>query len=280
MADDRLNEEEQLGDEGWLSSLAVNRGSFLPLHRQIHDLVRQEIAEGRLAPGTRVHSESELADRWGVSLAPVRQAFADLAAEGYLDRSRGRGTFVRQPKFEEKLSILSSFTGSHADQGDRPELIVLHCGLVPSPPEVTDAMARRTSRLVLIQRLAYLDSSPAALLSSYLDPSRVPGIESRELEGGSIYRTLEASYGIELVRADSTIESVHALDDEGARLGVPTGTMLLRVDSVTYDRDDAAVEFSRVLYRMERFRFSLESHRLDGHVLHFPASASRRRKSR
>jgi hypothetical protein len=56
--------------------------------------------------------------------------------------------------------------------------------------------------------------------------------------------------------------------------------MLLRVDSVTYDRDDAAVEFSRVLYRMERFRFSLESHRLDGHVLHFPASASRRRKSR
>jgi GntR family transcriptional regulator len=280
MTDDQFNEEEQPGDEGWLSSLAVNRGSFLPLHRQIHDLVRQEIAEGRLSPGTRVHSESELAERWGVSLAPVRQAFADLAAEGYLDRSRGRGTFVRQPKFEEKLSILSSFTGSHADQGDRPELIVLHRGLVPAPPDVTAALGKRTPKLVLIQRLAYLDSSPAALLSSYLDPSQVPGIETGELEGGSIYRTLEAAYDIELVRADSTIESIRAGDDEGARLGVPTGTMLLRVDSVTYDRTDAAVEFSRVLYRMERFRFSLESHRLDGHVLHFPASGRRRGNSR
>jgi len=277
MTDDRLD-EEPLGDEGWLSSLAVNRGSFLPLHRQIHDLVRQEIAEGRLAPGTRVNSESELAERWGVSLAPVRQAFADLAAEGYLDRSRGRGTFVRQPKFEEKLSILSSFTGSHADQGDRPELIVLSFGQVP-PPEFTAALAVRASRLVLLQRLAYLDSSPVALLSSYLDPSRAPGIESRELDDGSLYRTLETVYGIELVRADSTIEAIHAGDDEGARLGVPTGTMLLRVDSVTYDRQDVAVEFSRVLYRIERFRFSLESHRLDGHVLHFPASGGRKRKS-
>jgi GntR family transcriptional regulator len=278
MPEDRLD-EEPLGDEGWLSSRAINRGSFLPLHRQIHDLVRQEIVEGRLAPGTRVNSESELAERWGVSLAPVRQAFADLAAEGYLDRGRGRGTFVRQPKFEEKLSILSSFTGSHADQGDRPELIILHSGQVPAPPEVSDALALQDPTLVLIQRLAYLDSSPAALLSSYLDPSMVPGIESRELEDGSIYRTLEVSYGIELVRASSTIEAIHAVDEESARLGVPTGTMLLRVDSVTYDRDDAAVEFSRVLYRIERFRFSLDSHRLDGHVLHFPASGSRKRKS-
>ena len=63
----------------------------MPLHRQIHDLVRQEIAADRLPPGTRLPSEEELADRWGVSLAPVRQALVDLAAEGYLDRQPGTG---------------------------------------------------------------------------------------------------------------------------------------------------------------------------------------------
>jgi hypothetical protein len=47
------------------------------------------------------------------------------------------------------------------------------------------------------------------------------------------------------------------------------------VDSVTYDRDDAAVEFSRVLYRVERFRFSLESYRLDDRILHFPSSGAK-----
>jgi DNA-binding FadR family transcriptional regulator len=88
--------------DGWLTPLAVHRGSYVPLHRQIHDLVRQEIVAGRLATGDRLPSEGALAEQWGVSLAPIRQALMYLAAEGYLDRRRGRGTFVRQLKFEEK----------------------------------------------------------------------------------------------------------------------------------------------------------------------------------
>src|SRR6516162_10547263 len=68
--------------DGWLTALAVHRGSFVPLHRQIHDLVRQEIVAGRLAPGSRLPSEGALAEQWGVSLAPVRQALMHLAAEG------------------------------------------------------------------------------------------------------------------------------------------------------------------------------------------------------
>ena len=39
--------------DGWLTALAVHRGSFLPLHRQIHDLVRQEI-DARVRPDVLV----------------------------------------------------------------------------------------------------------------------------------------------------------------------------------------------------------------------------------
>lgn len=271
---------ERAGPDDWMSGLGIRRGSFVPLHRQIHDLVRHEIVAGRLVPGARLPSEGWLAERWGVSLAPVRQALVDLAAEGYLDRERGRGTFVRQPKFDEKLSILSSFSGSHAEQGDRPELTLLYSGRVPAPAEASAALGLRARKLVLIQRLAYLDSSPVALLSAFLDPARFPGIERRDLHEGSLYRTLDAAYGIELVRAESVIEVVRAADDEAVPLGVGAGAMVLRVDSVTYDKADAAVEFSRVLYRVERFRFSLDSYRLDDRVLHFPASHVRKGASR
>ncbi len=265
--------EPRSGD-AWMAALALHRGSFVPLHRQIHDLVRQEIVADRLLPGARLPSEGELAERWGVSLAPVRQALVDLAAEGYLDRGRGRGTFVRQSKFEEKLSILSSFSESHGQHGERPELVMLYSGLVPAPREVAAALGLRARKLVLIQRLAHLEASPVALLSAYLDPARFPGIERRELVGGSLYRTFDTVYGVKLVRAESVIEAVHAGDDESVPLAVGTGTMVLRADSVTYDRDDAAVEFSRVLYRVERFRFSLESYRLDDRILHFPSQGT------
>jgi GntR family transcriptional regulator len=265
---------ETRGGHGWVAALALHRGSFVPLHRQIHDLVRQEIVTDRLPPGSRLPSEEDLAERWGVSLAPVRQALVDLAAEGYLDRGRGRGTFVRQSKFEEKLSILSSFSESHGQHGERPELVMLHSGLVPAPREVAAALGLRARKLVLIRRLAHLEASPVALLSAYLDPARFPGIDKRELVGGSLYRTFDTVYGVRLVRAESVIEAVHAGDDEAVPLGVGTGTMVLRADSVTYDQDDAAVEFSRVLYRVERFRFSLESYRLDDRVIHFPSSGA------
>jgi GntR family transcriptional regulator len=258
-----------------VAALPVHRGSFVPLHRQIHELVHQEIVAGRLAAGTRLPSEGELAEQWGVSLAPVRQALVDLAAEGYLDRGRGRGTFVRQPKFEEKLSILSSFGESHRQHGERPELVMRYSGRVLAPPEVPAALGVRARKLVLIQRLAHLAASPVALLSAYLDPARFPGIEKRELDGGSLYRTFGTVYGVEPVRADSIIEAVHAGADEAAPLEVGTGAMVLRADSVTYDRDDVAVEFSRILYRVDRFRFRLESHRFDDRILHFPSSGSK-----
>jgi GntR family transcriptional regulator len=272
VSDDRARGES--GGDGWVAALPVHRGSFVPLHRQIHELVHQEIVAGRLAPGTRLPSEGELAEQWGVSLAPVRHALVDLAAEGYLDRGRGRGTFVRQPKFEEKLSILSSFGESRGQPGERPQLVMRYSGRVLAPPEVVAALGLRARKLVLIQRLAHLEAHPVALLSAYLDPARFPGIEQRELEGGSLYRTFDTVYGVEPVRADSVIEAVHAGADEAAPLEVGTGAMVLRADSVTYDRDDVAVEFSRILYRVDRFRFTLESHRFEDRILHFPSPAS------
>jgi hypothetical protein len=45
---------------------------------------------------------------------------------------------------------------------------------------------------------------------------------------------------------------------------------------VTYDRADEAVEFSKILYRVERFRFSFESHRFDDRILHFPSPGATR----
>ena len=65
-----------------------------PLHRQLAQLLREQIAAGSLPPGSRLPTEHELADRYGISRATVRQSLAALAAEGAIRRETGRGTFV------------------------------------------------------------------------------------------------------------------------------------------------------------------------------------------
>ena len=39
------------------------------------------------------------------------------------------------------------------------------------------------------------------------------------------------------------------------------------------DHADEAVEFLKILCRVERFRFGFESHRFDDRILHFPLAA-------
>jgi hypothetical protein len=57
-------------------------------------------------------------------------------------------------------------------------------------------------------------------------------------------------------------------DDEAALLQLPPGTSALQVHGTTFDQNDRATEVSRVLYRADRFTFSLESHRVGGALKH------------
>jgi len=66
-------------------------------HKQLWESVahqlRDEILDGRLAAGSRL-LETELAERFGVSRGPVRDALNELARQGLAEDLPRRGTFV------------------------------------------------------------------------------------------------------------------------------------------------------------------------------------------
>jgi DNA-binding LacI/PurR family transcriptional regulator len=64
------------------------------LYEQLRSYLLDEIQTGRLKPGDRVPSESELSAQFGVSRITSKKALETLQAEGVVVRSRGRGTFV------------------------------------------------------------------------------------------------------------------------------------------------------------------------------------------
>src|ERR1700742_2835208 len=62
--------------------------------RLIAEELRRDIVNGGQAAGTRLPSEGELAERFGVHRNTVRQAVAALAAAPPVVSRRGSGTFV------------------------------------------------------------------------------------------------------------------------------------------------------------------------------------------
>ncbi|MCM2534856.1 GntR family transcriptional regulator [Neobacillus pocheonensis] len=63
------------------------------LSEQIYEALRERIIRGELQPGDRI-VELEVAKNYGVSQAPVREAFLKLADEDLVVTQRNKGTFV------------------------------------------------------------------------------------------------------------------------------------------------------------------------------------------
>jgi GntR family transcriptional regulator len=244
----------------------VHRHSPTPLHHQIKVAVLQGIEQGWLRPGSQLPRERRLAEALGVSLAPVRQAMVDLTKEGYVDRTRGKGTFVRKRKLVEKIQILGSFHGSMRDQGLAPLVRVLSSAIEKAPDQVADALGLRGRREAwCLRRLAALDDVPVALLAAWLPSRYQKGMAAHDLGEGSLYDALAEVHGLEMTSADNIVEVGRAGLDDADLLALTPGSPLLEVMGVTRDQQDRPIEYSRVLYRPEHFRFAIESRRGEHH---------------
>ncbi|MGW0574173.1 MULTISPECIES: GntR family transcriptional regulator [Streptomyces] len=71
---------------------AVTRST---LRQQIADALRDEVLAGRLQPG-KEFTVKEIAEQYGVSATPVREALVDLSAQGLLDADQHRGFRVHE----------------------------------------------------------------------------------------------------------------------------------------------------------------------------------------
>jgi DNA-binding GntR family transcriptional regulator len=63
------------------------------LREKILETIREAILKGTLKPGERV-SEPDLAERFGISRTPIREAFRQLESEGYLQVVPRKGAVV------------------------------------------------------------------------------------------------------------------------------------------------------------------------------------------
>jgi GntR family transcriptional regulator/MocR family aminotransferase len=75
-------------------SLTPGAAPDSPLYRQLYQQLREQILRGDLPPGTRLPSTRRLAEQQGLGRVTVAQAYAQLAAEGFVEARVGSGTYV------------------------------------------------------------------------------------------------------------------------------------------------------------------------------------------
>ncbi|MFI6345132.1 GntR family transcriptional regulator [Streptomyces sp. NPDC050560] len=117
---------------------AVTRST---LRQQIAEALRDEVLGGRLHPG-REFTVREIADLYGVSATPVREALVDLSAQGLLESVQHRGFRVHEYSAEDYRGMVEA-RGMVAD-GIYRELTGRYTrGELPIPVAALTAVRRR-----------------------------------------------------------------------------------------------------------------------------------------
>lgn len=232
----------------------------LPYYYQIREILKQKILDGEWKPGDQIPSEPELQRAFGVSRATVRHAIDSLVAAGMLVRRQGKGTFVAEPKIDEILSQLLSFSEEMTLKGKRPSTSHCAVSLVRPPRPIAEALKLDArERALRIERVRCADGRPIVILTSYL-PERL-GIPLQEDFRGSLLDLLEQRYGIRIDYGDQVIEAASADPREAGLLQISPGAPVLIIRRTSYDSAGQPVEYVEGVYRADSYSYRVQLRR-------------------
>ena len=225
-----------------------------------------------LPVGSALPTEREFAERFDTSRTTVRQAIAELVVEGRLERTQGRGTFVSQPKLMQ-VRQATSFSQDLAAEGWSPGSRILAVSVEAATEDMAGPLRVDVGQPVQrVERLRTRGDEVIAHEVAHL-PGVFPGLAEELAARGSLYRTLDEAYGRVVDAVEDSVETTLADPVAADLLGVDTGLPLLLVHRTAWDAKGQPVEWTRSLFRGDRFRF-VARHRPDD-VRH-PAAAEPR----
>ena len=245
----------------------------VPLHHQVYLDLREALDASEWHPGDRLPPERELAARYGCSLITVRRALGELAREGRLERTRGRGTFVTMPRIERDLAALTSFTDEMHHRGLDPQTRLVVARAESAGEAVAAALQLEPGAPTLyLERLRSAGGQPLLLEQVHLPAGRFPGLLAADLERGSLYDLLTTRYGVRLVRAHETIEPVLLRAREARLLEQDARRPALLLEIIAFTAVDLPIEYCRTYVRGDRAKYHVETGGLRSDSLRPPSA--------
>ena len=241
-------------------SMPAKQHSAIPAYQRIQSSIRKRIDAGQLRPGDPVTSERDLAKLHEVSLMTARHALAYLEREGIVERRRGIGTFVAEPKIH--FNKLMSYTEQMAARSLVAASKILFGKMIDDEPEVAARLALAPAdSMVKLQRLRHADEEPFALETCYVSAVQFPALLSAPLHRDSLFAILERDYGVKLGYADEEIDATAADPQTSELLNVPRREPLLRIRQLIYSTNGKPLMYVLGIYRSDRHNFVIRRYR-------------------
>jgi GntR family transcriptional regulator len=211
----------------------------------------RDLLDGSYPHGAKLPNEDDLAQRFGVSRATVREAVSGLVEAGYVTRRHGSGTYVTGtlPR-RHALDMSVSYTRMIREAGMQPGLVLLDRDEHPASAAEAEALQVPLGELLLaVERIRTADGRPVVYSRDRLPRHYAPAGDQLD---ASLYAVLESS-GHPVHAASARLVPVVADERQAGLLRVEPGTPLLHIDQVDFDQTGHPVMLSAEWHLADAF---------------------------
>lgn len=246
-------------------SAGVDRLQPVPLYHQIFLQLRGEIDSGQRAFGSRLPTEQELSESFGVSRITARRALDELAQAGLVARKQRVGTIVTfRPPAKPIEGDIDQAMESLIAFGRATQVKLIELETVTAAPPISDILqVDPGSPLLRVVRVRWRDDEPLSHYISHVPAALGIKLTRRALNSNKTpMLALIKDAGIKIGAADQIITATLADATLASLLRVDIGSPLLRVSRTVYDSDKRPIQYIQAHFRPDRYQIRLDLHRV------------------
>jgi GntR family transcriptional regulator len=229
-----------------------------PMSAQLRDRLVDDFTRRGLAPGDRLPTEAEIAERFTVGRSTAREALKLLEQEGVVVAEQGRGRFLSTLgvlKVERPITRFESVTAMLRALGYRSRTLVL--SVEEGPPTHAERRAlglRGRARVVRLERLRSAGDDPLIYTVEAVPREVLPG-PLRHVDWTGSLTELLGAHGQLPVSSTARIQAVELPDEAATRYHLDGLGPWLLVTETAVTSSGRPVLHAADYHRGEKFAF-------------------------
>ena len=232
-----------------MKNYPLERDGAVPLYVQLSDIIKKNIVEGHLLPGSSIPSELQLMKAYDVSRITVRNALLRLEYSGEIFKVHGRGSFVSKKKIVDIPSPSFSWRRLMEEQGYNISFALIEfCEVWPSEGVQRELRLRQDQRVTKLKRIKKVEQEVIGLDVLFMPMGIGTSLKRMNLSDFSLVEFLNCSPGTKINRIEAQIRAAPIEDGDAEVMGVDTSSTVLIRGFVAFNAMEEPVLSGKIMY--------------------------------
>lgn len=223
----------------------------------LYNKLSGEIRNNGLKKGSKLPSEKELMEIYSVSRDTVRKSLTLLESNGYINKIKGKGSFVLNisDKYNFPITGLVSFTEMIKQMGASSKTSVVYFQKEMADDfEQSVFLLEKKEELLIIKRQREINGEKVILDVDIILDRYVPGM-TKTIAEKSIFRFIEKELRLKIGFARKEISVIPAQNDDYKYLDMKEFNFIVLVDTIIFLDDGNVLQHTQSRHRPDRFKF-------------------------